>query len=245
MIKAVLTTLPDGKVEQVCIGLHWTAVVLEVDGERRCGLASTLGSNHVHGEPDVPQAGELTTFSGRELAEMVFSDQLLLSSTGVAAVNALLPRQPETWQHLNAEELIAQKGAGKTVAMVGHFPFVSRLAPRVGKLMVLEQNPQPDDLPAHAAAEVVPNAEVVAVSGSTLINHTLADILKLCHPDALVIMLGPSTFLSPVLFEYGVDYLCGAVVSEIDAVIHTVQQAGNFKQVHRRGVDLVSIRSPQ
>ena len=242
LTKAVLKTLPEGKVEQVCIGLHWTAVVLTVNGERRCGIASTLGGNHIHGEPDVPQAGQLDKNTGKELARLIFSNQPLLSGIGAAAINALLPRLSYTRENANAEEIIARHGAGKSVALVGHFSFVSRLASRVGDLSVLELNPQPGDLPAEMAAEIIPKAQVVAISGSTIINHTLSDLLALCQPDSLVIILGPSTLLSPVLFDYGVDFLCGAVVEEIDPVLKTIQQGGDFRQVHRTGVKLVTIR---
>ena len=245
LTRDVLDSLPDGEVEQVCIGLHWTAVVLEVNGERRCGLASTLGGNHIHGEPDVPQAGQLETYSGGGLAEMVFSKQPLLASVGTAAVNALLPRSPDNWEHINAEEVIAHHGAGQSVALVGHFPFVSRLSPRVGNLMVLELDPQPGDLPATAAAEIIPSAQVIAISGSTLINHTLPEILALSDPAAYVIVLGPSTFLSPILFDYGIDILCGAVVMDIDPVVRTIREGGNFRQVHKAGVQLVSIQKEQ
>ncbi len=71
LLKNILQTLPDGKVLDVRIGLHWTAVVVEVDGVRQCGLASTLSSAHDHHkEPDMPNAGQLDYLRGRELAEM-------------------------------------------------------------------------------------------------------------------------------------------------------------------------------
>jgi uncharacterized protein (DUF4213/DUF364 family) len=38
----LLAELPNGEVLDVCIGLHWTAVVVQINGQRRCGLASTL-----------------------------------------------------------------------------------------------------------------------------------------------------------------------------------------------------------
>ena len=40
LLKEIYSGLPDGKVERVCIGMHWTAVVVELDGVRRCGLGS-------------------------------------------------------------------------------------------------------------------------------------------------------------------------------------------------------------
>jgi hypothetical protein len=242
LLNDLLAILPEGNVLQVCIGLHWTAVVVEVGGKVRCGLASTLRENDEHhGEPDVPQAGQLTTMSGMHLASLVQSERPTLVSVGMAAINALLPRRPETWVEMNAEEVIASEGADKQVVLVGHFPFIPRLRGRVGKLIVLENNPKPGDLPASTAQEVIPSAEVVAITGMTLLNHTLEGLLHLCDPSATVILLGPSTPLSPVLFEYGVDWLSGAVVEDIDTVVRAVGQGGNFRQIHRAGTRLVNM----
>ncbi|MCK4961951.1 MAG: DUF4213 domain-containing protein, partial [Anaerolineales bacterium] len=85
----LLAIIPEGEVVQVHIGLHWTAVVTEVEGRQGCGLSSTLQSPHAHGvKPQVPQAGLLTTLSGRELAELALEvDRPTLASVGVAAIN--------------------------------------------------------------------------------------------------------------------------------------------------------------
>jgi uncharacterized protein len=128
----------------------------------------------------------------------------------------------------------------KNVALVGHFPFTPKLRSAVGQLWVIEQRPVEDDYPAEAAADLIPHADVVAITGSSLINHTLDGLLALCHPDALVIMLGPSTPLSPVLFAHGVSILsCSRVVDEV-AVLRTVGQGATFQQVE--GVRLLTLR---
>jgi uncharacterized protein (DUF4213/DUF364 family) len=241
LIDELLATLPEGRVAQVNIGLHWTAVVVEVDDQQRCGLASTLHNDHQHGVPDVPQAGELESLSALDLAAFIRGDQSTLASVGAAAVNALLPQSPEAWVDLNAEEVIAEQGLGKKVALIGHFPFVGRLRPRVGELTVIELDPRPGDLPESAAQEVLPSADVVAITSMTILNHTLDDLLELCSPTAYVIMLGPSTPLSPIMFDYGVHHLCGSVVTALDPVLRTVRQGGNFRQVHRAGVRLVTM----
>ena len=116
LIDQLLAGLLDGEVVDVRIGLHWTAVVLEVHGEPRCGLASTVSGGHEHGTADVPQAGDLQACSGRELAALIRRDEPALRSVAVAALNALLPRQPDDWVDRNAEEVIAQHGAGKVAS---------------------------------------------------------------------------------------------------------------------------------
>jgi uncharacterized protein (DUF4213/DUF364 family) len=244
VLAQITAALPDGLPRQVCIGLNWTAVVIEVNGELRCGLASTLKGEHQHGVPAVPQAGTLEDLTGLALAGLTQSEQPLLVSVGMAAVNALLPRQPGSWVDLNAEDVIAAHGFGNPVALIGHFPFIERLRAKVGKLTVLELNPQPGDLPISAARDVLPEAKVVAITGMTLLNHTLDELLRLCAPDALVILLGPSVPLDPILFDKGVDILCGSIVTSIDGVLAAVRQGATFRQVHRAGVRLVTVTKP-
>ncbi len=245
LIADLLATLPDTPVHTVLVGAHWTAVVVQVAGERRCGLATSLrpAGDHHHGAGHaIPGAGRLHLQSGRELAQLVHSPSPPEVSVGMAAINALLPWQPQAWLDLNAQDLIIQHGAGKHVALVGHFPFVPLLRPQVGKLSVLELRPQGDDLPADSAPDVIPQADVVAITSLTLLNHTFEGLLRLCPPGALVLLLGPTTPLSPLLFDYGVDLLSGSVVEDVDAVLNTIAQGGNFRQVRHAGVRLVTMR---
>jgi uncharacterized protein len=221
-------------------------VVAERDGTPHCGLAATLAvGEHCHtGRPDVPQAGALESLSGRTLAQYALDESPLLTSLGLAAINALLPRMPQSWQDEGAEALISRLGAGRRVALVGHFPFVSRLRAQVEALDVLELQPGPGDLPAEMAPQVLPEADVIAITGMTVSNRTLEDLLRLRSPRACVILLGPSTPLSPVLFDYGVDILSGAVVSAIEPVLRAVSQGANFHQVRAAGVRLVNLARP-
>ena len=242
ILEQILNALPSGQVREVRIGLHWTAVVVETAGETRCGLASTLHSWHTHRhDPDVPQAGQLENTSANELARWALGSAPVMASLGLATINALLPRRPDLWSDENASEIIARLGAGKRVAMVGRFPFASELLSRLGELLVLEQDPGPDDLPAEAAPDVLPRADVIAITGMTISNHTLEGLLRLCNPQAKVVLLGPSTPISPIFFEHGVDVVSGAVVIAIEPVLRLVSQGGNFRQVHHAGVRLVNI----
>jgi uncharacterized protein (DUF4213/DUF364 family) len=245
LIDDLLTTLPDGPVQDLRVGAFWTAVVVELAGQRRCGLASTLrrGDHHHGGGPDVPEAGLLMGRRARELAELARSERSMEAAIGLAAINALLPWQEAGWADLNAEEVIVKHGAGKQVALIGHFPFIPRLREQTGKLWVLEQQPRGEDLPASQAAEVIPQADVVAITGTTLINHTFDDLLALCRPKARVLVLGPSTPLSPILFDYGVNLLSGSVVEAVDPVLGAVSQGANFRQVKQFGVRLVTMEA--
>ncbi len=195
--------------------------------------------------PTDRDAGHLHECSSQELCELARSASPAEVSVGIAAINALLPRAPLTWVDINASDVLAERGADKAVALVGHFPFVDWLRARVKTLWVLELAPQAGDLPASAAAEVIPQAELIALTSMTLLNHTFEGLMALRRPDAPVMLLGPSTPLAPLLFDYGVHLLSGSVVEEIDAVLQGVSQGAGFRQLHRLGVRLVTMHRTQ
>jgi hypothetical protein len=92
----------------------------------------------------------------------------------------------------------------------------------------------PGGFSAECAGEVLPQANVVALTGTSLINHTFDDLISLCCPDAFVILLGASAPLSPVLFDYCVDAVAGTRVVNVPAVLQAVGQGATFRQIPDR-----------
>jgi hypothetical protein len=182
----------------------------------------------------------LHTKTARELAEYARSDNPLEASIGVAAINSLLEVDESSAVEINAFDVLTRHGHGRNVALVGHFPFIPKLRPAVGQLWVLEQHPAEGDYPAEAAADLIPQADVVAITSTALINQTLSGLLALCRPDALVMALGPSTPLSPVMFNHGINILSGSRIMDESAVQRTVAQAASFQQVE--GVRLLTLQ---
>lgn len=223
----------DAPVRSLLVGAHWTAVC-----SRGCGLAATMMPGGPHGHGVVREVGRLHRKSARELAEFARSDNLLEASIGVAALNSLLEVDERAVEDINAAQVLVDRGRGKGVALVGRFPFLPDLRRAASRLWVLEQSPLGDELPAEAAADVLPQAEVVAITGTALINHTLDDLLRLCRQEALVMVLGPSTPLSPVLFDHGVSILSGVIVVDEAAALRTISQGATLPQVD--GVRLVT-----
>jgi uncharacterized protein (DUF4213/DUF364 family) len=223
----------DAPIRTVLVGVHWTLVC-----SRHCGLASTLIGDKPHSHDPARSVGHLHEKSARELAEYARSDDLLEASIGVAALNSLLDVKEEEAAEINAFNVLVEEGRGRSVALVGHFPFIPKLHPLVRQLWVLEQHPSGDEYPSEATADLIPRADVIALTGSSLINHTLDGLLASCRPGAVVMILGPSTPLSPLLFSHGVTILSGSRVFDESAVLRTVSQGATFQQVE--GVRLLS-----
>ncbi len=226
----------DGTVGDVRQGPFWTAVVT-----RNCGLASTPHHGEQGGtvlsDADVTKMIDKTP---SELIGLTYSDNTLESAIGMATINSLLEVDEGSCVELNAADFIEEAGRGKNLAIVGHFPFVNRLRESSGETWVIEKAPREGDLAEEEAQRVLPEADVIAITGSAFVNHSIEGLLSLCRQDSLVIVLGPTTPLSPVLFDYGVDVISGTKVVDPDTVLRQVSEGLTFRQMS--GVRLLTMR---
>jgi len=226
--------------DSVVRGVHacvfWTAVV-----SKNCGLASTFREEHpYHGT--VRGVGELKGKSALELAEYAKSDNLLEASIGMATINSLIEIDETKYVAENAFDILVEEGRGKNIAVVGHFPWIPELRKVARKFWVLEQRPQAGDLPAEAAEAILPQADVVGITGTSLINHTIEKLLDLSK-GSFIVLVGPTSPLSPVLFDWGVDVIGGTKVVEPEKVIRSISEGAIFRQV--QGVKLLNMVKPR
>jgi uncharacterized protein (DUF4213/DUF364 family) len=228
ILNDLISTLDvDAPVKTIRLGIFHTAVVTNA-----CGLAATLPKDALRQEPPmVTEPGLLTEKTALELARMAHSPRILEAAIGMATINSLLQVEADACIEQNAAELIAEKGAGKTVTVVGHFPFLKKIERHAARLSVIEKNPRGDDFGEEKAAELIPEADVVAITGTALTNHTMDGLLSLCSPGAYVIALGDTAPLSPVMFDHGLSAVCGTRVDDIERVLRCVSEGANFRQI--------------
>ena len=199
---------------------------------RHCGLATTphdSGGNH--DEIPVPEAGTLLSLRAEELVQMAYSLSPYQSAIGMAALNSLLDVDERLCIELNGADLLVQKGSDKRIALVGHFPFVPRLRGVAKELWVIERKPREEDFPESEAAGLIPQADVVGITGAAFTNGSLDGLLGLCSPQAYVLILGGTATLSPILFEHGVDAVAGTRVVQPEIVLPLVSEGAVFRQI--------------
>lgn len=222
----------DSPVREIHACVFWTAVV-----SRNCGLASTFHEEHPYHRA-VKGVGNLRRKSALELAEYAKLDNPLEASIGMAAINSLIDIDEAKCVEENAFDILAREGWDKNIAVVGHFPWLSELRNIAKKLWVIEQKPQEGELPAEAAEEILAQADVVGITGSSFINHTIGKLLEL-GKGSFIVMIGPTSPLSPVLFDYGVSVLAGVKVIEPEKTIRSISEGAIFSQV--QGVRLITM----
>lgn len=219
---------PDAPVTQTAMGDCLCAIQAD-----RVGLASLPlpeDRSDIYPKFDtLPAIGESAQgLAGRLLAPD--SQGTLTASLALAAANSLLP-PPPVCSPLFGQDVLASRGKNKNVAVIGHFPFVDAASHAFAKFWVLELQPLPGDYDASLSDVILPQVDLLAVTATTLLNGTLAGILNLCRPDALVILLGPTTPFAPSLFDCGIDILAGCDCLAPQAALTGVAQNHRFREL--------------
>ena len=226
-VRSVLGRELDGlTVERAVVGLFFTGVKLSNGIAGACATPIKTIPESVccpSSAMSMPFPGKLRGRPAFDLAQEALGENGIRRAVGIAAMNALADTcwrrrpNPDTELQLGIDAFDATEiYPGDRVVVVGAFvPFLRELKRRRQSYLVLEQDPatlKADELPffrpAEQAAAVVPQADVLMITGTTLINDTLEELLALANPAARVTMVGPTVTMLPDAFlRRGADVL--------------------------------------
>jgi uncharacterized protein len=252
-------------IERVVVGLFFTGVKLsnglagacatpiKTIPEAVCCPSSTMA---------MPFPGKSRGRRAADLAREALSGHGIRRAVGIATVNALAEScwqrrpHPEIALRLGVDAFDATEiGSGDQVIVVGAFvPFLKELKRRGQSFLVLEQDPatlKADELPffrpAEQAAEIVPQADVVLITGSTLVNATLEDLLALARPAARVTIVGPTVGMLPDAFlSRGANVLGCVQITEPDEFLDLLAEGGSgYHFFGRSAQKIVLARQPE
>ena len=96
---------------------------------------------------------------------------------------------------------------------------------------MIEKNPKGTDFPEEAAEKFIPMADIVGITGTAITNNSIEQLLGLCSSRSFVVLLGDSSPLSPVLFDYGIDAISGVKVINSELALRCISQGANFRQI--------------
>jgi len=227
--KKLVRNVPSIGIAEINVGLFSIMVVNDRGG---CGLATPLKDYQCF-----IKDGKLLKLKNPKkhlntgsLAQWILSENTIEASVGIAALNSTIKVDGASIAKGNAYEVILKKGFNRNVAVIGHFPGIDKYKDKFKNLWIIEKRPLQGDIPESAKDTVLSKADVVAITGTSIINHTLFSILESCRRDAYKIILGPSVPMTPLLFECGIDMLSGSIVHNIDEVRKCVLSGASFKQ---------------
>ena len=245
-------------VERVTIGLFFTGVKLNTGVAGACATPLRSIPEAVccpSSAMAMPFSGRLCDRPVRDLLREVEAASGIRRAVGVAAMNALADMCWERHAMRGVELRVgidaydaASIQVKEHVVVVGAFaPFLKSLKRARQQFTVLEMDPatlKPDELPyfrpADQADAVLPFADVVLITGTTLLNDTLEHLLALCRPAARVAVVGPTVGLLPdALLRRGVDVLGGIRVIAPDAFLDVLAEGGSGYHFFGRSAEKV------
>jgi uncharacterized protein (DUF4213/DUF364 family) len=217
-------------VADVRIGLGYTAVML-ADG--RAGVAYTFRDLATGGCSVFHGVGPLCARPAADLLAYLESPDAIEAGVGLACANALVNRDAAGWLDGDILDYLDLRPEDH-VGMVGHFgPLVAAIQQRARSLTVFERVDHPSGLlrPQEEAEGTLSRCQVALITATSIINHTVDDLLAAARNCREVVLLGASTPVMPDAFSAGsVTMLSGVVVKDPGGVLRVVSEGGGMRQ---------------
>ncbi|HVN98134.1 MAG TPA: DUF364 domain-containing protein [Syntrophorhabdaceae bacterium] len=229
-------------IEGLVVGIFFTGVKLSSGS----GGVSYTPVSDIHKNPccsNMPlQLGAPGNLRGASVSEILNTsdDSPLLNTVRLVVLNALSSRFFTKNRYIMANNRdvldVVNLKSVKRIAMVGAIsPILSRLKIIDGiGLYVIEKKRQSlhkDEIryyvPSKKAGEIIPRCDTVIITGASVANGTIDELLGYTSPDARVIVTGPTvSFLPDALFQRHVHIVSGAMVTAVDKMLDILAQGG-------------------
>ncbi|MBW4512781.1 MAG: DUF364 domain-containing protein [Scytonematopsis contorta HA4267-MV1] len=219
----------DASVREIIIGLTWT--FCQADG---IGLCMSPG----HPTRTLPWSGTLVKTAIANLAPWIKSWDSYQATVGMAAINSVInpkspllpesqPLLPKGSANLAVFEHFLPLIRGKRVVVIGRYPGLSDYEKEID-LMVLERQPSTQDLPDTACEYLLPEADWVFLTATSIVNKTFPRLVELSQ-NAKLVLMGPTLPWLPELADMGINYLAGVAVTHPEALRQTIAEGGGTR----------------
>lgn len=227
-------------ISDVKIGLFLTAVRLS-DGS--IGTSATISDDHPQCAKGNRDFGEYTPLKirGRKVLDILETkkESSLILSLRTAVLNAISSKFVSTGKYKIIEDCdpiqLLDLDSDKTVTIVGAFQsYIRKISSAGNQLFVLELNENALTseqkkyfVPAPEYKKIIPVSDIVIMTGQTLVNKTIDDLLAVVSPEAQVIVTGPSSNIIPdILFENKVSIIGSIRITNPQILFELVSEGG-------------------
>ena len=232
-LQSAVTDLDQITLSEVRIGTGYTGVRLS---SGHIGLAySLLGEYRASASQISDKAGHLTELTALELARMSSSWDMRARVLGIATLNALsqlaLNKYSNEISTIEGDIVDSISVDGKVVTVVGNMrPTIKKLKEKAKQVFVLERSADLRDettLPDTAAEQVIPESNIVLITGTAIENGTVDRLLELSQNAEEVAVVGATAGLLPtVLFKHGATAVGAIKVIDGDKVMQIIAEGG-------------------
>jgi len=231
----------DLRIEKIQIGVLLTAVKLS---NGYCGVSSSnLDSTINLSSKQKRNFGAFTpgNIAGQKVLDLFgyMDNEEIFSSLKIAVLSALSSFVIDKFNYKVLEDKdpfdLLDLSEPKTITLVGAFEtYIRRIDEKKHKIQVLELNKEAlrDEykhlfIPSINAYKVLPDSDIIIITGLTLVNNTIDDLLKLIPESKQVLVVGPSISILPdILFRHNVDIIGSTRITDTEKMFNVVAEAG-------------------
>lgn len=210
----------------------------------------------------MPNSGKLAGQPVTEYIHRLEQGGPLQKALGIAVLNSLSAtcwrKAPPTAYHLKkgvdpVEDRSIPDDAVVVIvgALVPYIRMLKRrmLTPGSAPFYILEKDPRtlkademPYFCPPEKAAGCIASADLLIITGTTLINNTLEGILGQMRGGAEAILVGPTASMLPeAFFRRGISAIGGITVTDPDKLLDTLAEAGSGYHFYGRSAERLVI----
>ena len=170
--------------------------------------------------------GDLLGRSVTEIAEMFAdSDDALRLAAVKACLNGSLPLPKDIFE-ANAMDPFAEMVKHCPSCFIGHFTQAEIWRDQGHPVTIVELQPRPGDIHWNDSKPALRNAEIVFITGLTLINDTFLEVVSRTPHAKYRVLLGPTVPCNPLFFDYGVHLIGSTLISDVGLAIRYCQHGG-------------------
>ncbi|MDD1728262.1 MAG: DUF364 domain-containing protein [Methanospirillum sp.] len=145
--------------------------------------------------------------------ELLSCKETLRRAVGMACLKSLLP-VPTSIMAGNAVMMVEAAAARVPTCFIGYFREAAEWREMGRPVNIVELFPRPGDIHWNDAGAVLAEAQIVLMSGLTVVNETLEAVIQRTPNAQVRVMMGPTVPPSPVFFDCGLDLLGVTLVSD-------------------------------
>lgn len=213
-------------IEEITIGLTWT--YCRAGGIGLC-MSPAIPTR------TLPWSGTLVRKSIADLAGWLNSWNPYEATVGLAAINAAINARSGLIENATAIgsgnlavfEHFLPLVRGRKVAVIGRYPGLAKYEKET-ELTIIERQPGDRDLPDPAAEYILPGADWVFLTATSIANKTFPRLVELSR-NAKLVLMGPTVPWLEEFKEMGIDYLAGVEVTDPLALKQTIAEGGGVR----------------
>jgi hypothetical protein len=170
--------------------------------------------------------GDLIGRPVTEIAEMFAdSDDALRLAAVKACLNGSLPIPRDIFE-ANAVDPFADMIKRSPSCFIGHFTQAEIWRDQGHPVTIIELQPRPGDVHWNDSKPALRDAEIVFITGLTLINNTFLEVISRTPRARYRVLLGPTVPCNPLFFDYGVHLIGSTLISNVNLAIRYCQLGG-------------------